>query len=72
MKKIIHKIAHLFNWNYGVCDAFSKDGKIYMSFLCTGCGKRSGIHPCDDVIDREIINSPTVVRGIRKENTYGK
>lgn len=55
MKKILHKIAHLLNWNYGTCEAFTtQEGKLMMSFVCTYCGKRSGIHPIDDVIDREL------------------
>lgn len=59
MKKILHKIAHLLSWNYGTADAFYKEGKLYMSFLCTECGERSGIHPCDDVIDRELEKGVT-------------
>lgn len=54
MKKILHKIAHFLNLNYGTADAFHENGKLMMSFLCSGCGKRSGIHCCDEIIDREI------------------
>ena len=52
MKKILHKIAHLLNWNYGVCDSFYEDGKLMMSFKCTGCGERSGVHEIDNLIDK--------------------
>jgi len=51
MKWILHKIAHLFGWNYGKPDAFYEGEKLMMSFLCTGCGKRSGIHHIDKLID---------------------
>ncbi|OLS15988.1 MAG: hypothetical protein RBG13Loki_0365 [Promethearchaeota archaeon CR_4] len=52
--KYLHKIAHILNWNYGKPDAFYEGEKLMMSFKCTGCERRSGIHPCDDVIDREL------------------
>lgn len=54
---IFHKIEHWLGWNHGVCDSFYKDGKLYMSFLCTGCGKRSDIHSIDDLLD-DIISNP--------------
>ena len=54
MEKILHKIAHWLHWNYGVADAFYDGDKLMMSFKCTGCGKRSNIFPCDDVVDREL------------------
>lgn len=41
---ILHKIAHLLNWNYGTADSYYEGEKLMMSFLCTGCKKRSGIH----------------------------
>lgn len=56
MKTLLHKIAHLLHWNYGIADAFYKGGKLMMSFKCTGCGKRSGIHAIDEVVDRELSN----------------
>ena len=53
--KILHKIKHLLKQNTGICDSFyGEDGKLYMSFLCTTCGKREGIHQCDEIIDREL------------------
>jgi len=51
MKKILHKIAHLLNWNYGCLDAYYEGDKLMMSFKCSGCGKRSGVHRCDKIID---------------------
>lgn len=54
MKKTIHKIKHWLGLNTGYCDAFYKDGKMYMSFVCNDCGKRSGIHLCDKIIDKEL------------------
>jgi hypothetical protein len=54
MKKLLHKISHLLKTNKGKPDAFYDGEKLMMSFLCE-CGHRSGIHPCDDVIDRELI-----------------
>lgn len=55
MERLLHKIAHLLNWNYGRCHSFyAEDGKLMMSFKCSGCGELSGIHCCDDVIDREL------------------
>lgn len=49
-----HKIAHLLGWNYGRPDAFYDGDKLMMSFLCSGCGKRSNIFHCDNIIDREL------------------
>lgn len=54
MKKIIHKIAHLFNWNYGIADSYYEGEKLMMSFKCAGCGKRSGIHCVDKIVDEEL------------------
>jgi len=47
-KKLCHKIAHLLHCNYGVADAYYDGSILMMSFKCTGCGKRSGIHPVHD------------------------
>jgi hypothetical protein len=54
MKEILHWFAHLLGWNYGICDSYYEGDKLMMSFLCKGCGKRSGIHCVDKVIDREL------------------
>lgn len=54
MKKILHKIAHSLNWNYGRPDAFYDGDKLMMSFKCDTCGKRSDIFCCDKIIDNEI------------------
>lgn len=54
MKKILHKIAHLLNWNYGVADAFYCENSLMMSFLCSGCGERSKVFPIDRIIDEEL------------------
>lgn len=54
IKKIIHKIAHLFHCNYGVCDSFYDGDKLMMSFKCSGCGKREGIHCVDKIIDEQL------------------
>lgn len=53
--KILHKIAHILNINYGIPDAFYRKDKLMMSFLCTGCGKRDGIHCIDKIIDKELV-----------------
>lgn len=58
MRIILHKIAHLLKLNYGVCDSFYEGGKLMMSFVCSGCGERSGVTPCDEVIDRELKKQP--------------
>lgn len=57
MKRILHKLAHLLRWNYGRPDAFYENGKLMMSFKCSGCGKRQNIFPCDDIVDNELKNS---------------
>ena len=62
MKILLHKLAHVFGYFHGHYDAFyptpsdHKEGRMYMSFVCNTCGKRTGIHRCDDVVDREITN----------------
>lgn len=53
MKNFLHKISHLLKTNKGKPDAFYDGEKLMMSFLCE-CGHRSGIHNCDDIIDREL------------------
>lgn len=52
-----HAIAHLLHWNYGYADAYYQEGKLMMSFVCTGCRKRSGVHECDEVVSREFRES---------------
>lgn len=54
MKKILHKLAHWTGYYRGYCDAFYKRNKLYMSYVCSTCGKRSGIFPIDKEIDRDI------------------
>ena len=44
MKRLGHWIAHQFGLNKGMPEAFWKDGKLMMGFLCFGCGKITGIH----------------------------
>lgn len=59
MKKLLHKIAHILKWNYGRCEAFTtQTGILMMSFVCTVCGKKSGVHPVEDIIDRELKIGP--------------
>ncbi len=58
MKKIIHKIAHILKLNYGVANAFYDGDKLMMSFKCSTCGEISGIHQCDNIIDRELNLTP--------------
>lgn len=54
MNKLLHKIAHLLNWNYGKPDSFYDNDKLMMSFLCSGCGERSDIHCVDNLVDSMI------------------
>lgn len=51
MKKLLHKIAHLLNWNYGDADAFYEGDTLMMSFKCRGCGMRQGIYEVDYKVD---------------------
>lgn len=46
-----HKIAHWLGWNKGMPDAFYQGNKLMMSFLCSGCGKRQGVHEITDLIN---------------------
>ncbi len=39
LKLIIHKIAHLFGWNYGHVVSWREGDQIYISFKCQHCGK---------------------------------
>jgi hypothetical protein len=54
MKKILHKIAHLLKWNYGRFESYYEGDNLMMSWVCSGCGERSDIFCCDDIIDREL------------------
>lgn len=49
-----HKLMHKIGWFYGYCDAFYKGKTMYMSFVCFQCGLRTGIHPIDKIVDREL------------------
>jgi len=52
---ILHKISHWLGLNKGRPDSFYDGDKLMMSFLCSGCGKRSGIfHITEEWIDEEI------------------
>jgi len=51
MSKLLHKIAHLLKWNYGIPESFYEGDKLMMSFKCTGCGERTGVHQIDSLID---------------------
>jgi len=62
LKKLRHNFAHWLNWNYGVADAFYEEDKLMMSFLCTGCMERSGIHPIDEMVDRALGIDPLTNR----------
>ena len=62
MRNLLHKIAHLFKWNYGTVDSYYEGDKLMISFKCTGCGKRSGIHCVDKILD-EIIDKAIVETG---------
>lgn len=44
MKSILHRIAHYLRWNHDYVDAYYEKGILMMSFVCSGCGKRSNIH----------------------------
>ena len=50
--RILHWLAHLLQMNLGNPDAFYEGEKLMMSFKCYGCGKRQGIHPIDEIIDK--------------------
>jgi len=47
IKMILHRLAHLLKWNYGIAEAFYENDILMMSFRCSGCGKRYGIHKVD-------------------------
>jgi len=75
MKEILHKIAHLFNLQQGICDAYYEENKLMMSFKCTTCGKRDGIHECGNIIDKIIeSNKSKFVYIIKRksDNGFGK
>lgn len=62
IKKILHKIAHKFGLNYGLCHSFYDDkGRLMMGFVCSTCGKIEHIHCIDKFADEEIE------KGIREE-----
>ncbi|MGV8131346.1 MAG: hypothetical protein ACP5N7_04590 [Candidatus Pacearchaeota archaeon] len=62
--KILHKIQHLLGFYNGYCDAFYDENNVlYMSFVCNTCGKRTDIHPCDGIIDRELTLSSPLKEG---------
>ena len=41
--RVWHRLMHGIGWFDGFCDAFWKGDKLYMSFVCGDCGKRTGI-----------------------------
>lgn len=50
MKKLIHKIKHWLGWYHGYCESFYRGKNLYMSYVCSECGKRSGVHLIDKLI----------------------
>ena len=52
MSKLFHRIMHFLGLYNGYCDAFYDGEKLMMSFVCTTCGKRTGIHCVDKLIDK--------------------
>ena len=56
MNNLLHRIAHWLGWNHGICHSFYKGEKLMMSFKCSGCGKLSGVHCVDKIVDRELNN----------------
>lgn len=51
---LLHRLSHKLGWFTGYCDAFYQGDQMYMSFVCNTCGERTGIHPCGEIIDREL------------------
>jgi hypothetical protein len=46
VKRLIHKLEHLFGWNGGRVETwYSMSGCLMVGFRCAGCGKLEGIHP---------------------------
>lgn len=43
MKRILHKIAHIFGWNHGEIETWwGNNKKLYVGFRCN-CGELQGI-----------------------------
>lgn len=43
---LIHSIAHLLSWNYGICECWWEGDVLMTGFKCTGCGKIYHIQKC--------------------------
>jgi hypothetical protein len=44
MRKLLHKIAHIFGWNYGEVATWWDADSLMVGFKCSTCGEISGIH----------------------------
>lgn len=59
MKKLLHKLAHLFGKQHGKAFSFYDGDKLMMSFKCSTCGDMTGVHQVDEVLDRMIYKELT-------------
>jgi len=54
VRNILHRLAHLFGYNYGTCFAFYDGPKLMMGFKCSTCGDVAGVHQVDPMIHKDI------------------
>jgi hypothetical protein len=52
MNRLIHKLAHLLGWNYGVCESHWRGDELWMGFRCSVCNSLEGVHRVPDWIMR--------------------
>jgi len=50
-EKILHWIAHILNWNYGIVHSELRGSEIWIGFKCSACGKIEGLHCADKAIN---------------------
>jgi len=43
LRRILHRIAHLTQWNHGHVETYWERGYLMAAFRCT-CGERQGAH----------------------------
>ena len=51
---IIHKIAHLLNWNYGTPRTWWDGNRLMVAFKCEKCGKLEGSHDITEKVNKDI------------------
>lgn len=56
LRSVLHKLAHLFNLQFGLPYSWYDRDVLMIGFRCSTCGDISGVHesPTDNILDKEL------------------